>query len=257
LPGTNKMFFNLMQTLHQHVQQFAIQHPNIARLLFPALVEQQSSFFSEQVEPHVYTFHKVLMIVSGGILGGLVGTLVSSTAFSSFILGPLIGISLLFLIPDFLLKEQQKILQHVCVQSLPEFFDQLSLSVEHFATIREAIEHLPTSLPEPFAHLLKRFVRQNQFSDSASFFTNLSTSFHHPLVSEFATLATTHQKTGGSVEHKIRELSNQAHQEIILNAKKSGNVTSGILLGPLLIFHVPALIILLMIPMIISFTKSL
>ena len=183
--------------------------------------------------------------------------LLFQASFVMFFFGTVVVTTLLFIIPDMYVNEHAKVLKQLCIRLLPEFFDQLSLHVEHFSSMQEAVEHLPQSLSEPFATLLQKFVSVRKFDNSEFFFTKLSTSFDHQLMSEFASLAITQQKTGGHLEKKIQSLSTQAHREITLNAKKSGNITSGILLGPLLIFHVPALIILLMIPMIISFTQSL
>jgi Flp pilus assembly protein TadB len=227
------------------------------------------SLFVKNVSQTLETLHwsaenfivqKMIMTTLGSVFA-LVIIMLAFSQVSPFLvfLGLLIGGFGGWSICDILLKDQATLHSLSIQRAVPDFFDQLSMVVAApgFDSLPVALHQVSKNFPGILGSELRRLDKLSLYVSHQDFFTQLAKTIPHPLTQELTVTVKIHQEFGGDLSQKIFELGQTARTHQTQKAKDFANKASGLLLGPLLLFHLPALLILFLIPAVLAFTKSL
>ncbi len=141
---------------------------------------------------------------------------------------------------------------------LPAFFDLLNLYIDSAAyeNFPQALKNVANNMQGNLAKDIKHIVQLSGFLNLNEILDSLETRIPDPLIEELCSVVKLTQKYGGNLSDRIKDLANEAHFQRFNNAKESGTKASGALLIPLIIFHLPVLLIILLLPSIYGFGQN-
>lgn len=207
-----------------------------------------------------YAISKLISAVGGGVIGWLIIAITFGQIFSlGTVVGIGVGMFLGWLVPDIYLKDRQTETELAIDRQIPEFLLLLSIILEtagHQSLI-SALEDTAKSISGELGQIVQQVCARKNFTTSDQVLRQLVAVCPHQLFKELAQQIELTNRYGGSVTQVVKQLADQAIQDEVIKAKEQGDKLSGLLLGPLLIFHLPALLILFLIPSVIAFTNSL
>lgn len=198
----------------------------------------------------------------GTILGGIIlPTLMVFAGLNSIllILSIFIGAFIGWLIPEIYLIERQKMRQFELHSAVPELLDQLHMIVASpgFESFGQALRQLAPHFPGVMGEELLSLTNFQSYLTQQELLDRLVERCPHPLLKELRVTLQLTQEYGGSLQYKTAEIAERAITDRDQKIKELGNKASGMLLGPLLIFHLPALLIIFLIPFVFILQKGL
>lgn len=195
-------------------------------------------------------FFLSLMVVflNSQLLNGLVSLLII-LAFTFFA----------FHLIDIYLLDQLANRKFAIFAQIPEFFDLLNLYTHSkaYSNFGQAILEVSKSMSGILAQELNYIGKMYRFLSLEELLNLLEDRIKDALIEELCTTILLTFEYGGSVASKITLLTKEAHVSRIQRAKEAGNIAAGALLIPLLIFHLPVLLIIFLVPSILAFSQGL
>lgn len=170
----------------------------------------------------------------------------------------ILGGALGWIIPEVYLLDRLSSRRFFIQQAVPDFLDQFHLLVSSAAyeSFGQSLQHIAPAFPGPLGEKLRSLQKIQPFVSERELLLQLEKACQHPLITELITVIQVSHSFGSSLSEKTNQLIQTAQIEREHRIKDLGNKTSGILLGPLLIFHLPALLIIFLIPFVFILQKG-
>jgi Flp pilus assembly protein TadB len=164
-----------------------------------------------------------------------------------------------WVLPELYIKERIGFRQFLLFQAVPDFLEQLSMisSSTGFESFSQALTFIAPTFPGFLGEELRKLTFVQPFINEQELLDRLVQVCPHPLIKELVISIQLSSQFGGSLGEKVGQLVETAQEQREQSIKDLGNKTSGILLGPLLIFHLPALLVIFLIPFIFVLQKGL
>ena len=207
-----------------------------------------------------YAAVKSVACLAGGVVGLLIVTFTTSQLLSVWQgLGLLAGTFIGWLLPDLYLKDRAVEAELAITRQIPEFLLLLSIILETSGhqSIVKALDETAQAIGGKLGEIVHQICARQNFSTNQEVLHKLVEVCPQQLLKELAQQVDLANTYGGSITNIVHQLADQAIQDEVMSAKEQGDKLSGLLLGPLLIFHLPALLILYLIPSVLAFTRSL
>jgi len=171
----------------------------------------------------------------------------------------LISISVGFCIPDLLVTDRLTFRSFCIQKDLPFFMDLLVITISSsgYSSFPKAVGEAADGLQGVLAEELVYLTKKQHFLTIDEFLMEFQTRLNAPAIDDLVSSVKLVEIYGGSLEKKLSQLAIEAHQSRVLRAKEFANKASGTLLAPLLIFHLPVLLIVFLIPAVLAFAKGL
>lgn len=162
-----------------------------------------------------------------------------------------------FVLPDYYAKQKAGQRLSDINFHFPSFLDLLALytSSEGFDNIGNAIISISRHSRGVIGEELRALVTSYRFVDRDTFWDQMQARFNNPLASELASTVRLTEKYGGNISEKMVSLASEANKDRVQKAKKQGQKAAASLLLPLMLFHFPVALFLLLGPLIMSFGK--
>lgn len=189
-----------------------------------------------------------LMSISGHIIPTLFWPL-------GLALGGFVGWS----IPELYLKDRLQTYQFYLQHAVPDFLEQLHMmsASTGFESFGQALKLIAPTFPRPLGTELRKLTAIQGYLTEQELLDRLVKVCPHPLLKELALSIKLSSQFGSSLSEKTERLVETAQVQQEQLTKDLGNKTSGILLGPLLLFHLPALLIIFLIPFLFMLSKGI
>ena len=164
-----------------------------------------------------------------------------------------------FILPDFYIKEKTSQRAFDVDFHFPAFLDLLALytSSEGFDNLGNAIVNISRHARGIMGVELRSLVTSYRFVDRDTFFDAMQRRFDSPLARELASTVKLTEKYGGKIGEKITSLAYEANKDRLQKAKKRGQASAVTLMIPLMLFHFPVALFLMIGPIIMSLSKTL
>lgn len=171
----------------------------------------------------------------------------------------LLGMFIGFVVPEIFIQDKLKTKQFFIQQAVPDFLDQFHLLVSSpaYESFGQALQYIAPSFPGYLGNELRELTKIQPFLSEQELLIELEKVCHHSLINELSTSIKVSSEFGSSLRDKTAQLLQTAQQEREHRIKDLGNKTSGMLLGPLLLFHLPALLIIFLIPFVFVLQKGI
>lgn len=141
---------------------------------------------------------------------------------------------------------------------LPFFIDLLALSTEAGMEFMNGIQRIVekagnTVLGQEFQIVLRDVKLGSSRTEALK---NLAKRLDMPEITSFVSVVTDAMGTGAAIAHVLKEHSNQMRLERFVRAEKAGARASQLLLLPMILFILPAVLIMVLAPFILQFFNS-
>ena len=162
-----------------------------------------------------------------------------------------------FILPDFYIKEKTSQRASDINFHFPAFLDLLALyaSSEGFDNMGNAIVNISRHARGVIGEELRSLVASYRFVDRDTFFDAMQKRFDSPLARELASTVKLIEKYGGKIGDKITSLAYEANKDRMQKAKKRGQASAATLMLPLMLFHFPVALFLMLGPIVMSLSK--
>lgn len=197
-------------------------------------------------------------LIGSFVLLALIIALSQSFSIFSLLLGAGFGGFIGWCIPEFYIQDRAKTHQFLLQQAVPTFLEQFHMmaSSAGYESFPQTLKLIAPSFPGFLGDEFRRLMNVQPYLNENELLKKLTHICPHPLLKELAISIKVSRQYGTSLTSKTQHLVQSAQQLREQNIKDLANKTSGVLLGPLLLFHLPALLIIFLIPFLFILQKG-
>lgn len=203
---------------------------------------------------------KILSTVSAVTLAFIVLSISGLPVFSLWTLIIfLIAIGAGWFLPDqYLLDAQSNQLVQLNAQ-VPDFLQLFALSISSsgLVSLSQVLEDISRALTGSLKTEIQHILHKKHFLSQAEILKEVTTLTPHPFLQDLGMILEIHHTYGGQLSTALVDLAHRAQTDRVQHAQELANASSGLLLGPLLLFHLPALLIIVLIPAVLAFTNGI
>ncbi len=197
----------------------------------------------------------------GAVVGSVIFMSIAGQQFSLVVAALIILLAAIvgWSIPEFVIGDFVKSRQFALYQAVPNFLEQFYMlcSSAGFESFVQALKQIAPNFPGIFGDELRRLQTLSTYCTQTQLLDRLIIICPHPLLKEFRLSVSVSTQYGSSLTDKTKQLVETAWKLREQQTKDMANKTSGVLLGPLLIFHLPALLIIFLIPFLFVLQKGI
>ena len=244
----------------------AVNKMNFFAKYFPFL---SKSFIVKNIDKKIETLHiskekyqqiKIVSLLIGVLIYLLIAVFASQslTILSTFICLILI-LTLSFCVPDIYILDKLLLRKYQIFNQLPDFFSLLSLyaSSSAFTTFSDALSHVAANMKGILAKDLKRIAKMQSYVDRKKILTMIKDCFDDQLIDDLVITLKLTYDFGGDLAKKISILSEEAQKNRLIRAKEAAGKAAGSLLLPIIVFQLPVLLIILLLPSVMGFNLGI
>ncbi|MEO8581717.1 MAG: hypothetical protein ABI425_04005 [Patescibacteria group bacterium] len=205
-------------------------------------------------------FFKMLSTILTASICALVLSLIIQKVSPLFMLiGFIVGASIGLCLPEFYIQDKMKTHQFLLYQAVPTFLEQFHMitSSTGYESFPQALRFIAPNFPGALGDELRRLIKVQRYLSGSELLDRFVIICPHPLLKELSISIRVSNQYGTSLTNKTQSLVETAQLLREQHTKDLANKTSGVLLGPLLLFHLPALLIIFLIPFIFVLQKGL
>jgi tight adherence protein C len=232
-----------------------------ARIFDLALVLKQKDSQLQRIHMPIIVFRRVKLagvLFAIGLCFALFGVLFSHLSIIVVVASAL-GLGLIgWIIPELYIQDRVKTQQLLLNQAVPTFLEQFHMlsSSAGYESFGQALDLIAPHFPGKLGEELRLLVKTKPFLTETELLDRISQICSHPLLNELVVSVKVSTQYGTALADKTAHLVDAAQQLREQQTKELANKTSGVLLGPLLIFHLPALLIIFLIPFLYTLQKG-
>lgn len=142
--------------------------------------------------------------------------------------------------------------------NIPFFIDMISLFTVAgiHSNFNEMLKDVASNIDKSVQIKLKEITKKSKILSSKETLQKTEDEFNDKFIYDLASVLKLNTEYGGKSAEKIESIADNAYLDRELKFKEVANAASGKLLIPLMIFHLPVILALFLIPALLSFTKS-
>jgi len=177
----------------------------------------------------------------------------------SSVLCILVSSILAFCVPDIYVLDKLLLRKYQIYNQLPDFFALLNLysNSSAFTTFSDALCHVAANMKGILAKDLKRIAKMQSFVGREKVLIMLKDCFEDQLIDDLVITLKLTYDFGGDLAKKITILSEEAQKNRLIRAKEAAGKAAGSLLLPIIVFQLPVLLIILLLPSAMSFSLGI
>lgn len=193
----------------------------------------------------------------GAALGGFIGLIVGVTGGGLWLLAlPVLALAGLYL-PELLLRGRSDERTEAIALGLPDALDLMNLSVSAGLGVQAALQHVAARETGPVADEFARVLQEIQLGiPRAEAFRSLAGRVRQPDLIRFAQAMVQVDRLGIPVARVLDEQSRDMRARRMSRAEEQAQKVSVKILGPLMACFLPALLLIVLTPAVISFLES-
>lgn len=159
-----------------------------------------------------------------------------------------------FSLPDIYLVDRLQERKFKLFLELPDFFELLSLymSSASYDSFSTAFRNVSQSMTGLLAKEFQVLSQKSHYLTNDQLMEELSVRIDDSLIQDLVVTVKLSHQFGGNISDKIELLAQEAKKSRLLRAKEIGTRAAGLLLIPLILFHLPVVLVIFLLPSIVA-----